>query len=84
MASLAFVPENIDLNQSRDSPGGFMYTGPSRSDWNREEERRTSYFLICRNGVLASLVVRYSWRQRTLDKIFKSSKLLIDWRNFCV
>jgi hypothetical protein len=21
----------MDLNQSRDSPGGFMYTGPSRS-----------------------------------------------------
>ena len=25
------LPEKMDLNQSRDSPGGFMYTGPSRS-----------------------------------------------------
>ena len=29
----------MDLNQSRDSPGGFMYTGPSRSAMGEDGDK---------------------------------------------
>ena len=40
------LPVMMDLNQSRDSPGGFMYTGPSRSaettqKMGEEREKKT-------------------------------------------